>query len=115
MSGPGGDRLPDGGAIVAELEVWARELGFSALAVASLDLDDDVTRFDAWLAQGRQGAVALGILALVPAEHLDPPGPREGPLRGLRGVFRPRIRLRHGPHRHMVAAGVLPIEGLAVR
>jgi epoxyqueuosine reductase len=48
---------PDGPALVGALATWARELGFGALAVARLDLDDDDTRLRAWLAEGFHGTM----------------------------------------------------------
>lgn len=47
--------LPDAQAVIAALETAARELGFSELGVAHLDLDADIAHLDRWLALGHQG------------------------------------------------------------
>lgn len=47
-----------GAEVVALLTGWAAELGFSALAVASLDIDDDHRRMRDWVARGLHGSMA---------------------------------------------------------
>ena len=47
-----------GDALVTELRQWARALGFSHLAVATMELEADHARLQAWLAAGRQGSMS---------------------------------------------------------
>lgn len=47
--------LPDGAELVAELRVWAAELGFQQLSVADTDLRVDAQHLQNWLAQGMHG------------------------------------------------------------
>ena len=47
--------LPDGAELVAELRIWAAELGFQQLSIADTDLRLDSQRLQSWLAQGMHG------------------------------------------------------------
>jgi epoxyqueuosine reductase len=58
--------------LVADLQVWARELGFSQIGVAGVDLSDAEPGLLAWLADGRHGEMAYmathGLKRARPAE-----------------------------------------------
>ena len=54
LGGQGGHRL-DGQGLVRQLRGWARELGFSQIGIAGIDLSDAEPRLLEWLAQGRHG------------------------------------------------------------
>ena len=58
--------------LVADLQVWARELGFSQIGVTGVDLSDAEPGLLAWLADGRHGEMAYmashGLKRARPAE-----------------------------------------------
>jgi len=45
----------DGERLVADIQAWARELGFAAVGIASIDLSRDEAHFLDWLARGFHG------------------------------------------------------------
>ncbi|WP_439101585.1 tRNA epoxyqueuosine(34) reductase QueG [Congregibacter sp.] len=45
----------DGGALVAQIRAWAKELGFAQLGVSDIDLAEHETYLQRWLAAGYQG------------------------------------------------------------
>ena len=67
-------REPDYAALRTQLEVRARELGFSAIGVSDVQLDADERHLQAWLAAGRHGEMGYmarhGLKRSRPAELL---------------------------------------------
>lgn len=53
----GARALADPAALVARIRAWGRELGFSAIGVADLDLTEASARLAAWLADDRHGTM----------------------------------------------------------
>ena len=43
--------------LASDIAAWARELGFSGVGIADLDLGEAPQRLRAWLAQGRHGGM----------------------------------------------------------
>jgi len=64
--------VPDGEAVLAQLRAWGRELGFSQIGVAGIDLASAEAPLLAWLANGFHGAMdymaAHGLKRARPAE-----------------------------------------------
>jgi epoxyqueuosine reductase len=64
--------IPDPAALLAQLKVWAAELGFSALGVANIDLSADEAFFLNWLEAGFNGEMGYmsrhGVKRSRPAE-----------------------------------------------
>jgi len=62
----------DGDALLARLRAWGRELGFSQIGIADVDLSSAESHFVAWLAEGFHGAMdymsAHGLKRARPAE-----------------------------------------------
>ena len=72
----GGPVLPEGGeALVERLRGWARELGFSQIGVADVNLSHAEAGLMTWLANGFHGSMdymaAHGPLEQVATLHLD--------------------------------------------
>ncbi len=67
---------------------WARELGFDAAAIASLELSEDHAHLQAWLAQGRHGD--MGYMARNTSLRENPDQLHEGTL----GVISVRMNYR---------------------
>jgi len=54
---PGADGR-DWSALTAQIRAWGSELGFARIGFADIDVDAAAARLDAWLADGRHGAMA---------------------------------------------------------
>jgi len=52
-----GARAHDGAALMVRIRAWARELGFTQVGVADLDVRDASARLAQWLAAGRHGTM----------------------------------------------------------
>ena len=51
------DAARDWSALVPRIRAWGRELGFAGIGIADLDVSAAADRLDAWIAEGRHGAM----------------------------------------------------------
>ncbi|MGB3426690.1 MAG: tRNA epoxyqueuosine(34) reductase QueG [Burkholderiaceae bacterium] len=51
------DAARDWSALVSRIRAWGRELGFAGIGIADVDVSEAADRLDAWIAEGRHGAM----------------------------------------------------------
>jgi epoxyqueuosine reductase len=87
------DRAIDCARLAGEIKAWGRELGFSAVGIADVDVNEASARLQRWLATGRHGEMdymALHAHLRADPSTLLPAGARAASVIAARIDYRPR-------------------------
>jgi epoxyqueuosine reductase len=87
------DRAVDFARLASEIKAWGRELGFSAVGIADVDVNEASARLQRWIAQGRHGEMqymARHARLRADPSTLLPDGARAASVIAARIDYRPR-------------------------